>query len=75
MEGNRTIGEGSFNFEAGKYKPDPEFDDCLNIWMPKHEAWSVVQSLLHQLKEDDGKRDIMINFCGELKFEKEEQGQ
>lgn len=81
MDGNITTESGSFEMEVSKSKPDPErkgkviYDDCLNIWFPsKYWAWLAVESLLQQIKncENEPKRDIHLNFCGELRFEKED---
>ncbi len=81
MEGKRTIGKGSYHFEVGRNKPDPErrgkvlFDDCLHIWFKnKNSAISQIQSLLNQIAEPDINKCFVLSLsvCGELRFEKEE---
>jgi len=79
MNGEITIGEGAYHFEAGRSKPNPRregqvtFDDCIHIWFKnKSHAIDSIENLLRQIKDERTDRDISLTFCGELKFEKEE---
>ena len=52
--------------ETWKRPGKVESSDYVNVVIPRHYAWEVVQSLLQQLRETPEVKDLTYSFFGEL---------